>query len=112
MATLKEYLEKMALRVGSRGAMPGTLWIDYSNVTNFVAPSDGWACAHGTATQAGDYVSLTNPGFSSTVAAPFTGHVPRIFVPCKKGDTVRFSTGSTTKVLFGFLKSVGGGLNP
>lgn len=108
MASMKDFLEKTILRVGSRGAMPGTQWIDYSNVTSFVAPADGWAYAHVRTTESGGYIALSNSAFSTTVAAPSAGHVPQVFLPMRRGDSVRYETASSKEIVFGFIKSVGG----
>lgn len=113
MATLKEYLEKVALKVGSRGAMPGASGsIGYSGVSSFIAPADGWALFSAKSGVANDWMVLQNNARSfSASAAPYAGYAPAVFLPVRKGDTVKAGKGSTMSTQWlTFIKSVGGGL--
>ena len=105
MTTLKQELEAAILKVGSRGAMPGTQRIviansDTTNLTTpktYVAPSDGYiyaAAKNGNSNVAGN-VHLHN----QSAQIPASSFQPekantrvKIFLPAKKGDTLQISS--------------------
>lgn len=110
MASMKDYLEKAMLRLGSRGAMPGTQIIQYS-VNEFVAPDDGYVVAGSESGEVGEAVAARGAIFQSISRSPISVASLEAFIPCKKGETVSVYFGSKSKILKRFfLKSVGGGL--
>ena len=111
MASMKDYLEKTILRVGSRGAMPSDAIIQYG-VNEWVAPCDGYVVAGSISGSDGDALAARGPIFQSISRAPAPNASQEVYVQCRKGEKVSvfFSAASQITKRF-FVKSVGGGLN-
>lgn len=110
MASMKDFLEKMALKVGSRGAMPSGGIIQYG-VNEWVAPCDGYVVAGSISGATGDAIAARGPIFQSISRAPEANASQEVYVQCRKGEKVSvfFSAASQITKRF-FVKSVGGGL--
>ena len=120
--SLKDHLEHLVMRLGSRAATPtasGNL-VSISvttNVTDYVLPSDGYvnACLMCRMTVWNGLENLTTTGASSLAAQvlPYSTDsefFTSLFVCGKKGDTVRLTVKSVSDIgWFQFIRSVGEG---
>lgn len=120
MATLKEYLEKVALRLGSAGGRAGSGAIVISNPASggsvsYTAPADGVIVYHGTtASTAWGGLDILRSDNIFGVGTDCDGYLwTRIALPVRKGETYKFTAkGNLVPSSIRFFKSLGGGLKP
>lgn len=120
--SLKDHLEHLVMRLGSRASTPtasgNVVSISVTtNVTDYVLPSDGYvnACLTCRMTVWSGLENLTTTGASSLAAQvlPYSTDSEffiSFFVCGKKGDTVRLTVKSVSDIgWFHFIPSVGEG---
>lgn len=120
--SLKDHLEHLVMRLGSRASTPtasgNSVYISVTtNVTEYVLPSDGYvnACLHCRMNGWNGLENLTTTGEPSLAARviPFSTDsefFTSLFICGKKGDTVRLTVNSISDLRwFYFNPSVGEG---
>lgn len=103
----KSLLKSSMLKLGSSGAMPTNDTITYN--ANFIAPCDGYAYLRARANAAGAWQSLGTGPLGSVVNSSAAEHVPEVFAPCRKGQSITYALGSSSLIELKFIKSLGGG---
>lgn len=119
--SLKDHLEHLVMRLGSRASTPtasiNSVFISITtNVTDYVLPSDGYvnACLKCRMTKWNGLENLTTTGSPSLSAQVFPSSTDSefstsLFICGKKGDTVRLTVKSTSDIVYmQFIPSVGG----
>ncbi|MBE7703646.1 MAG: hypothetical protein E7Z89_06315 [Cyanobacteria bacterium SIG28] len=125
-----EILEQVALKVNVDGtnlntegkslisglAFPSDKWIDLTvgaSGTTYTAPANGWFHLWNTA--GGGNPIMLDSAVSALVASTIggtSGYAPHIYLPVRKGETVRAyytqPTGSTTRLQFAYAEGEGG----
>ena len=112
MATLKEYIEKAMLKVGSRGGMTaaGRISLNIANNSTYIAPCDGYLCAAFGSLTGFEFCRITsetdyqdNFGNAGESSAEFEVD---LHVPLAKGQTAKVVYDASPQ--FFFIPSAGG----
>lgn len=114
MASMKDFLEKTILRVGSRGGMPsgGVISLSFSG-SSYIAPTDGFLCVRASVDEDNQrFTCECSNGVNLSQWHPRSGTIG-VVAPMAKGDTanVYVPNGNESEVFFlRSLGAVGGGL--
>lgn len=110
MATIKNLMRATVMNIGARAFEPDAeraIVIENSAVT-YVAPNDGWVCTQAVSTSVGAYANLYTDAITVSETVPYEGNSVQVFIPVKKGDTVRMYEGSVKSLVRKFLPALGG----